>query len=232
MREMNSLKIFENLEQLAVEIDTLSHQRLDVKNNDLIGISLLMVTQRIFNGYKAIKLLISKGFFLEATIIVRSVVESVFVFNDIIDKPEETILKLEQLTNYNKQKLHRNALKYNELKNDAEKFDFSDLDAVRVGVVDFAKLSKKNTQLYEIAYGLLCDEVHINQASLERLLDVKENVIVAIKPNHNAEDFEITYFTLYYCIHSVMTDLNQKFILKLDSQLAEMETLLEKVLPE
>lgn len=232
MEEMNSVEIFAKLEQLIAELDVLAHQRLDIKNNDLVGISILMVTQRIFNGYKATKLLIRNGFFLEASTIVRSVIESVFVFNDIMNKPEETLFKMEQLANYNKQKLHRNALKYDELKNNAGKFNFSDLDAERVAVVELAKLSPKNKQLYEIAYGMLCDEVHLNQASLEKLLEVKDNVIVAIKPNHDAEDFDVTYSTLFYCIHSVLTDMNQRYILGLDSHLAEMEALLERALPK
>ena len=39
-------------------------------------------------------------------------IESVFVFNGLIDNPEKTLLMMEQLANHNKQKLHRNALKY------------------------------------------------------------------------------------------------------------------------
>ncbi len=227
MEEINSVEILAQLEQLVAELDTLAHQRLDIKNNDLVGINILMVTQRIFNGYKATKLLIRYGFFLA-----RSIIESIFIFNDLVDRPEVTLLKMEQLANYNKKKLHREALKYDELKNNAVKFDFSDLDAERVAVGELAKLSPRNKQLYEIAYGMLCDEVHLNQASLEKLLEVKDNVIVAIKPNHDAEDFDVTYFTLFYCMHSMLTDLNQRYILRLDSQLAEMEALLERALPK
>ena len=167
---MNSVEILKQLEQQMAEMDLLTHQRLDIKNNDLVGISILILTQRIFNGYKATKLLIKYGFFLEATTLVRSIIESVFVFNDIIDKPKETITKMEQLANHNKIKLQKNALKHYELKDNAEKFDLSNLDAQNVTLFDLANLSSKNKQLYEIAYKMLCDEVHVNQASLEKLL--------------------------------------------------------------
>lgn len=230
MEEIKSVEIFTRLEQLMAELDLLAHQRLDIKNNDLVGINILMVTQRIFNGYKATKLLIRYGFFLEASTIVRSIIESTFVFNDIMDNPEETLSKMEQLANYNKQKLQRNALQYEELKDNAERFDFSGLDAKKISVVNLAGLSPRNKQLYEIAYGMLCDEVHLNQASLEKLLEVKDNAIVAIKQNHDADDFDTTYFTLFYCLHSVLTDLSKRYTLGLDSQLAEMEALLESVL--
>ena len=159
-------------------------------------------------------------------------IESVFVFNGLIDNPEKTLLMMEQLANHNKQKLHRNALKYVELQGNAMDFDFSDLEAQNITLFNLANLSSKNRQLYEIAYKMLCDEVHINQASLEKFLEIKGNHIVAIKPNHDAEDFDVTYLTLFYCIHSVLTDLNRIYTLGMDSQLAKTQTLLEGVLPK
>jgi len=55
---------------------------------------------------------------------------------------------------------------------------------------------------------------------------------LAIKKNHDAENFEVTYFTLFYCLHSVLTNLNQRYSLELDSKLAETEALLESALPK
>lgn len=230
--KINSGEVIKRLDQMIPALDVLAHQRLNIQNNDLVGINILILTQRILNGYKATKLLTKHGFFLEASALVRSIIEAVFVFNGIIDKPEETLQKMEQLANYNKQKLHRNALKHDMLAGNANKFDFSDLDAEKIPLVQLANLSSKNKQLYEVAYGMLCDEVHLNQASLEKLLDVKDNVIVAIKPNHDAEDFDVIYLTLFYCIHSVLTDLNQIYTLGMSSQLSKMQALLEGVLPK
>lgn len=40
---------------------------------------------------------------------------------------------------------------------------------------------------------------------------------------------KVVYITLFYCIHSVLFDLNHRYTLGLDSQLTEIEELLEKV---
>lgn len=229
MEEMDLNKIITQLEELIAKTNFLVHQRIDIKNKDFDGINILVVTQRIFNGYKATKLLKNNNFFLEASTIVRSVIEAVFIFNDIMDNPEETFRKMEQLSNYNKQKLCSTILEYDELKPNAKEFDFSSLDKKLVRLDEFVNLSAKNKQLYEIAYRMLCNEVHLNQASLEKLLDVKDNVVKAIKPNHDAEDFNITYITLFYCIHSVVFDLNQRYNLELDSQLTEIDDLIRMV---
>lgn len=198
------------------------------KSVNNIDVLIFALHKRVQNNYNAINLLFRNGFFLESLMIIRSIIESTFVFNGFMENPEETYNKLLKLSDANKKVLHKKALNNQYLKSDAEKFNFENLDLKYISIRELSELSKKNFDLYDIAYKLISDDVHINLLSIESFI-ILEDEKIWLKDNLDIRDVEDAYFTLSYCMFMIEQGLNDKYKLGMDDEILEMEKFLEEM---
>lgn len=214
------LKNYEDIDKqitLLFDVITSKVSKLKLSHHDIV---ILALTKRITSNYSAIHLLLKSNYSIEALMIIRAVIESIFVFNGLIEKPKETYELLEKLSNYNKSNLHSKALKNMTLKERASLYDFSKLKKSKVSIKQFNELSSKNDDLYDIAYSYISNEVHINLLSIESFLVKIDDNSYSLKKNFDMKDMEVPYFTFVYCTYLVLEGLNARFALNLDDDIS------------
>ena len=216
------------LESKITKVITAIAKSVPSKQVNNIDVLIFALHKRVHNNYSAINLLFRNGFFLESLMIIRSIIESTFVFNGLIEKPEETYNKLLKISGFNKKVLRDKALNNQYLKSDAAKFNFENLDSKHISIRELSELSTKNYDLYNIAYKLISDDVHINLLSIESLI-VLEDKKIWLKDNLDISDVEEAYFTLSYCMFMIEQGLNNKYNLGMDDEISEIEKLLEEM---
>lgn len=190
---------------------------LQTKNEEHMILGALYI--RIRNGYNASNLLFNNNLYLESATIIRSVVEAFIVFNAYLTNPQKVRKDLELAFNKNRMDFKRNSLNYDELKESAKNCDFNDLESKKLSIISLASMSEMNKEVYELAYKLLCDDVHINLFSVQMLFDYKDGLATGFKGNMDINDFELHYFHLLGLVHSTLETLNEKFDLQTEDLL-------------
>lgn len=229
MNKNNWLEDYYELEnRILITFNSVS-KRIPRKSLDNIDIVLNVLIKRISNNYNAIKLLMRNKMHLEALMIIRSVIESTFVFNGLFEKPIDTYDILLKLSHNNIKELQKKALKYDDLKANARKFDFSDLEASYTSIKKISELSLKNKDLYDIPYKMISDVVHINLNSIEKFLELEDDKSCKIKDRLSSSEVEAAYLTLLYCMLMIIEGLNLKYNLKFNKDIACIEKLLDEV---
>lgn len=229
MVETKWLKNYKDVDILIMNTLNLCTSNLPIKSLDKIDIIIFALLKRIVNNYNAAMLLLNNEMNLEFLIIIRTVIESVFVFNGLLEKPDETFDKLLMLSNSNKIKLHKMAKGNEYLKANALKHNFDNLITSEVRIKDFVNLSPINTDLYEIAYRIVSNSVHINLLSIENFLEFNNENSFSLKENLSNLEIERAYFTLKYCIYLILSGLNKKYNMGFDQNIEEIGTLIESL---
>ncbi|MDM8534018.1 DUF5677 domain-containing protein [Clostridiaceae bacterium HSG29] len=229
MNKKDWLIDYKELDSKVSKLFNLVLGKLPSTSADKIDIIIIGLLKRIVNNYNAVNLLFENGMYLESLMIIRSIIEATFIFNGFMEKPAETYDKLLLLSHNNKKELHKKALRYENMKEKVEKYNFDELEAKYISIKKFSNMSSKNYSLYNIAYKMISDDVHINLFSIEKLIVLRGDNTFDIKENLDEKDIDEAYFTFIYCVYMIGSGLNKNYLMELDDEFKEIEKLLEKI---
>lgn len=223
---MESQKLFKELNDLTISVDNNFREAFKINNFGSEDIVLISLYQRMISGLNAVNHLIGIDFLLESTVIIRSLVENTIVINALFSNPTETVDRLNKHHNNNLESLRTVALKYPELKENAQKYDFSHMESEYISIKKFSDSNPVNKDLYEVAYKMMCDETHVNLQSIDNFIDSDDKVPLGILKKPKVQNFEATYFTLFYCFLLIYKGLCKRYGIALD-EVSQIETILE-----
>lgn len=223
---MDKNKHFAELNSLTRSADKNFRESFRIKNFSNEDIILMSLYQRMISGLDAVNHLIEGEFLFEATVIVRSLIENTMVINSLFSNPSETVDWLNKHHNNSLEALKNVALKYPELRDDALKHDFSNLNSEYISIKKFSGLNPINKNLYEVAYKMMCDATHVNIQSIDSFIDSDYEVILGVLRKPKTPNFEVTYFTLFYCFFLIYNGLSERYQIILN-EVSKIEKILE-----
>lgn len=229
MSDRKWLKDYKEIEILISHALDSIMGKIAYNNLDRYDVIIFGLMKRIVSNYNSVKLLFLNNMNLEAMIIIRTIIESVFVLNALIHKPIETFDKLNKLSNSNKKQLHKMALSNEHLKSRAQNYDFEYLESSNVKVKDFVNLSPLNQDLYEIVYRLISNKVHINLLSIESFIVFEDKNKFSVVENFDEQEIKSAYFANDYCLFLTLQELNKKYHIGIDIKISEIERKLDEL---
>lgn len=196
-------KKYKKLFNLVIEVNAISHKIKNIatiKSNDLREIVNSCLLIRMIDSYQSIYFLCEKGLTVDASIILRMMLESLIIFNYVAKNKEN-------LEKYINADLVIRIKKWKSIKNN-ELGIYDDIhEKVNPGVLqeicEIVKVEgiKKSSiremantiglgHIYELVYRSLCDETHVSPRSLEKYVIMKEGNIIAIDGTPKIKEIE------------------------------------------
>lgn len=173
------------------EINTLIYDMynyFNVKNNDIIGMYLITAFSKVHQSFQSCSILYSYGLEDDVHIILRTMLESLFISSSINNNKNNFNKLLKNQEIENKSKLN-NLIRAKLIKDkQIQKINYKE----KTRISDFAKKSKYR-EMYT-AYSYLCAYTHIDLNTLEKKYDIKNNKVhsICIAPSVNDICFILT----------------------------------------
>lgn len=178
--------------KLIKEINTFIYDMynyFDVKNNDIIGLYLTTSFSRVHQSFQSCSILYSYGLEDDVHIILRTMLESLFISSSIKNNKKNFDKLLKNQEFEDKLKLN-NLIEVGFIKNKKK----HNIDSrKKTSISKFAK-ETEYSKMYYTAYSYLCTYSHIDLRTLEKKYDIKNNQItsICIAPSTNDLCFILT----------------------------------------
>lgn len=206
----DSLKRIDILIQNALE-------GVSINSNDRMQLFSSALFVKVRNGYEASKSLLDAKLFDEASYIVRTILETMFIIKYLRIDIDDTLNKLKLQHQYQVETTKYNCAVRNEYEslrsmlNIPKNNKYPKADRHKnTSILKWAKLSN-SVEFYVFIYNWYCSIAHTSLTSLENLFIIKDEEIVGFKESSDEDDIHKLIYALQTVVIESIDVINEVF---------------------